>query len=92
MGVAILEFCSSSESLFLRLVALVYLGKLYKMIIFNYRFHRFIIGTAFFKVYNIVYGLFVLIILVSYVGCIFYQIDYILYVTNYEYQSLLWVN
>ncbi len=59
---------------------------------FHDRFQNYIIGTSFYVIYNVFYGMFILIILVSYVGCIFYQIDYALYQSNYEYPNLLWVN
>jgi hypothetical protein len=68
------------------------LPKIYKIKLFHDRFQNYIIGTSFYVVYNVFYGLFILIILVSYVGCIFYQIDLSLYHSNYEYQNLLWIN
>ena len=71
---------------------MVYLAKIYKIKVFHDRFQNYIIGTSFYVVYNVFYGLFILIILVSYVGCIFYQIDHILYNDNYKFGSLLWVN
>ena len=59
---------------------------------FHDRFQNYIIGTSFYVVYNVFYGLFILLILVSYVGCIFYQIDHVLYNDDYQYPTLLWVN
>jgi len=58
---------------------------------FHDRFLTYIIGTSFYIIYNVFYGLFILIIIVSYVGCIFYQIDHGLVNNNYEYPDLLWV-
>ena len=59
---------------------------------FHDRFQNYIIGTSFYVFYNVFYGLFILLILVSYVGCIFYQIDHVLYNDDYQYPTLLWVN
>ena len=92
LGVAIFKVISTSDSLYAVLIELVYLGKFYKIKVFHDRFQKFIIGSTFFLIYKVLYGMFFLIILVSYVGCIFYQIDYILYIDNYKYQSLLWIN
>lgn len=75
-----------------RLLELVYLFKIYKIKVFHDRFLSYIIGTPFYIVYNVFYGLFILIIIVSYVGCAFFQIDKSLNNNNYEYPFLLWVN
>jgi len=74
---------STDRSLTGLLLELVYLFKIYKIKKFNDRIQSYIIGTSFYLLYNVLYGLFILIILVSYVGCVFYLIDYIYYTNNY---------
>jgi hypothetical protein len=56
----------------------MYLAKMYKMVVFHDRIQRYIIGTVFHTIYSVIYGLLILVLLVSYVGCIFYQFDIIL--------------
>ena len=85
MGIAIWEATNADRSLAAILLELVYLLKIYKIKKFNDRIQSYIIGTGFYLLYNVLYGLFILIILVSYVGCIFYLIDYHYYQNNYEY-------
>lgn len=60
--------------------------------LFHDRFLSYIIGTPFYVVYNVFYGLFILIIIVSYVGCAFFQIDKFLNTPSYPFPELLWVN
>lgn len=90
--ISIYEVIQIENTIVARVLEIFYLAKIYKIKIFHDRFQNFIIGTPFYPIYIICYGLFILIILVSYVGCIFYQIDLSLYRDNYEYPSLLWVN
>lgn len=92
LGIAIYELSTESRSLVNLLLELVYLLKIYKIKIFNDRIQSYIIGTSFYIIYNVFYGLFILIILVSYVGCGFYLIDYLYYQSDYEYTELLWIS
>lgn len=77
--VALFELIKGEDSNFSRALELVYLAKVYKIKMFHDRFLGYIIGTPFYVIYNVFYGLFILIIIVSYVGCVFYQIDHTLY-------------
>lgn len=71
---------------------MTYLFKVYKIILFHNSFLAYIIGTPFYLLYNIFYGLFILIIIVSYVGCAFFALDRALNNSNYPQPQLLWVN
>ena len=37
------------------------------------------------------YGILILLVLASYVGCVFYIIDYQSYIQGYQYPDLLWI-
>jgi hypothetical protein len=91
VGLAIYEVLITNRSVVSLLLELIYLLKIYKIKKFNDRIQSYIIGTGFYLLYNVIYGLFILIILVSYVGCIFYLIDYLWYLSSYEYPELLWI-
>ena len=92
LAVSIYELVQEENSQLGRLLEIFYLAKIYKIKILHDRFQNYIIGTPFYVIFIVLYGLFILIILVTYVGCIFYQIDLILYRDNYAYPSLLWIN
>lgn len=86
LGISIYELTSSDRTLVPILLELLYLFKIYKIKKFNDRIQSYIIGTGFYLLYNVLYGLFILVILVSYVGCVFYLIDYIYYQNDYEFK------
>jgi hypothetical protein len=83
--IAIYEIIEQDSTPVSRLLELAYLLKIYKIKVFHDRFLSYIIGTPFYVVYNVFYGLFILIIIVSYVGCAFFQIDKVLNEQNYPY-------
>lgn len=89
--IAVYEVTEVRDTLLDRLLEIVYLPKIYKIKIFHDRVRNYIVGTPSYFVYNVFFGFFILIILVTYVGCVFYQIDYVLNSYNY-YPALLWVN
>ena len=91
LALSIYELILPLQTVTSRVLELCYLVKLYKLIIFNKRIVGLIIGTKMYVFYNMLYGMLILIVLVSYVGCVFYIMDYQLYVQNYAYPDLLWV-
>lgn len=68
-----------------QIVELIFVGKVYKLIKFDLKCMYIVIGTPYYPFYKVLRTLLILLMVISYVGSLFYGIAYYLYTLNIQY-------